>query len=115
MLRECCYTVNDWHEGSDVCVKLLELGGLGHTLGIHAEDEKIIEAFAIDKPVARIIINSGTTFGGIGATTAIQPSLTLGCGSFGNNITSDNIGPQHLLNIKRVAYGIREMKVPNPG
>jgi acetaldehyde dehydrogenase (acetylating) len=109
------YTVNDWHEGSDVCVKLLELGGLGHTLGIHAEDEKIIEAFAIDKPVARIIINSGTTFGGIGATTAIQPSLTLGCGSFGNNITSDNIGPQHLLNIKRVAYGIREMKVPNPG
>jgi acetaldehyde dehydrogenase (acetylating) len=107
------YTVKDWHEGSDVCVKLLELGGLGHTLGIHAEDEKIIEAFAIDKPVARIIINSGTTFGGIGATTAIQPSLTLGCGSFGNNITSDNIGPQHLLNIKRVAYGIREMQKPN--
>jgi acetaldehyde dehydrogenase (acetylating) len=107
------YTVKDWHEGSDICVKLLELGGLGHTLGIHAEDEKIIEAFAIDKPVARIIINSGTTFGGIGATTAIQPSLTLGCGSFGNNITSDNIGPQHLLNIKRVAYGIREMQKPN--
>jgi acetaldehyde dehydrogenase (acetylating) len=107
------YTVKDWHEGSDICVKLLELGGLGHTLGIHCEDEKLIEEFAIDKPVARIIINSGTTFGGIGATTAIQPSLTLGCGSFGNNITSDNIGPQHLLNIKRVAYGIREMQVSN--
>jgi acetaldehyde dehydrogenase (acetylating) len=107
------YTVKDWHEGSDICVKLLELGGLGHTLGIHCEDEKLIEEFAIDKPVARIIINSGTTFGGIGATTAIQPSLTLGCGSFGNNITSDNIGPQHLINIKRVAYGIREMQAPN--
>jgi acetaldehyde dehydrogenase (acetylating) len=107
------YTVKDWHEGSDICVKLLELGGLGHTLGIHCEDEKLIEEFAIDKPVARIIINSGTTFGGIGATTAIQPSLTLGCGSFGNNITSDNIGPQHLINVKRVAYGIREMQVPN--
>ncbi|EZP78631.1 acetaldehyde dehydrogenase [Parageobacillus genomosp. 1] len=97
------------------------MGGLGHTLGIYCEDEKIIEAFAIDKPVARIIINSGTTFGGISATTAVQPSLTLGCGSFGNNITSDNIEPQHLLNIKRLAYGIREMpkqeadvKVENP-
>ncbi|GLH63793.1 MULTISPECIES: acetaldehyde dehydrogenase (acetylating) [Parageobacillus] len=107
------YTVKDWHEGSDICVKLLELGGLGHTLGIHCEDEKLIEAFTIDKPVARIIINSGTTFGGIGATTAIQPSLTLGCGSFGNNITSDNIGPQHLINIKRIAYGIREMQESN--
>jgi acetaldehyde dehydrogenase (acetylating) len=103
------YTVKDWHEGSDVCVKLLELGGLGHTLGIHAEDEKLIEEFGIDKPVARIIVNAGTTFGGIGATTAITPSLTLGCGSFGNNITSDNIGVQHLLNIKRMAYAIREM------
>ncbi|WP_374719069.1 acetaldehyde dehydrogenase (acetylating) [Parageobacillus toebii] len=107
------YTVKDWHEGSDICVKLLELGGLGHTLGIHCEDERLIEEFAIDKPVARIIINSGTTFGGIGATTAIQPSLTLGCGSFGNNITSDNIGPQHLINIKRIAYGIREMQASN--
>jgi acetaldehyde dehydrogenase (acetylating) len=108
------YTVKDWHEGSDVCVKLLELGGLGHTLGIHAEDEKLVEEFGIDKPVARIIINAGTTFGGIGATTGIMPSLTLGCGSFGNNITSDNISAQHLLNIKRVAYGIREMPKSSP-
>jgi acetaldehyde dehydrogenase (acetylating) len=89
--------------GKSICIYI------GHTLGIHAEDEKIVEAFTIDKPVSRVIVNSGTTFGGIGATVAIQPSLTLGCGSFGNNITSDNIGPQHLLNIKRVAYGIREM------
>jgi acetaldehyde dehydrogenase (acetylating) len=103
------YTVKDMEEASAIAVALLELGGLGHTLGIHAEDEKIVEAFTIDKPVSRVIVNSGTTFGGIGATVAIQPSLTLGCGSFGNNITSDNIGPQHLINIKRVAYGIREM------
>lgn len=103
------YTVKDMEEASAIAVALLELGGLGHTLGIHAEDEKVVEAFTIDKPVSRVIVNSGTTFGGIGATVAIQPSLTLGCGSFGNNITSDNIGPQHLLNIKRVAFGIREM------
>lgn len=104
------YTVQDWREGCDVSIQLLELGGLGHTLGIHCQDEQVIEAFALEKPASRIVVNSGTTFGGIGATTGIQPSLTLGCGSFGNNITSDNIGPEHLLNIKRVAFGIREMQ-----
>lgn len=103
------YTVKDMEEASRIAEELLNFGGLGHTLGIHAEDEKVVEVFTIDKPVSRVIVNTGTTFGGIGATVAIQPSLTLGCGSFGNNITSDNIGPQHLMNIKRVAYGIREM------
>ena len=104
------YTVDDWQEGCKRCIELLELGGLGHTLGIHCEELPIIEAFGLEKPASRIVVNSGTTFGGIGATTGIQPSMTLGCGSFGNNITSDNIGPQHLLNIKRVAFGIREME-----
>ncbi|BBH24631.1 aldehyde dehydrogenase [Paenibacillus baekrokdamisoli] len=103
------YTVSDWQDGCRRCIELLELGGLGHTLGIHCEDLSIIEAFGLEKPASRIIVNSGTTFGGIGATTGIMPSLTLGCGSFGNNVTSDNIGPQHLMNIKRVAFGIREM------
>jgi acetaldehyde dehydrogenase (acetylating) len=104
------YTVQDWKEGCELSIRLLELGGLGHTLGIHSNDEQVIEAFAVEKPASRIVVNSGTTFGGIGATTGIQPSLTLGCGSYGNNVTSDNIGPQHLLNIKRVAFGIREMQ-----
>ncbi|WP_019122966.1 acetaldehyde dehydrogenase (acetylating) [Brevibacillus massiliensis] len=104
------YTAKDWQEASDICHRLLELGGLGHTLGIHCQDLQVVEAFCIDKPASRIIVNSGTTFGAIGATTGIQPSMTLGCGSFGNNITSDNIGPEHLFNVKRVAFGIREMK-----
>lgn len=103
------YTVTDWQEGCKRCIELLEQGGLGHTLGIHCEDLSIIEAFGMEKPASRIVVNTGTTFGGIGATTAIMPSMTLGCGSFGGNITSDNIGPQHLLNTKRVAFGIREM------
>jgi len=108
------YTVEDWQEGCRRCMELLELGGLGHTLGIHCEDERVIEAFGLEKPASRIIVNAGTTFGGIGATTGILPSMTLGCGSFGNNITSDNIGPMHLLNIKRVAFGIREMATEPP-
>ncbi|WP_126427847.1 acetaldehyde dehydrogenase (acetylating) [Brevibacillus marinus] len=108
------YTVADWREGCEVCIRLLELGGLGHTLGIHCRDEAVIEAFGLKKPASRIVVNSGTTFGGIGASTGLFPSLTLGCGSYGNNITSDNIGPQHLLNIKRVAFGIREMVSSEP-
>ncbi|MFC5448487.1 acetaldehyde dehydrogenase (acetylating) [Paenibacillus aestuarii] len=108
------YTVEDWQEGCRRCIELLELGGLGHTLGIHCEDQNVIEAFGLEKPASRIVVNAGTTFGGIGATTGILPSMTLGCGSFGNNITSDNIGPMHLLNIKRVAFGIREMVTEPP-
>jgi acetaldehyde dehydrogenase (acetylating) len=104
------YTVDNWRDGCEICMKLLAAGGLGHTLGIHAEEDEVIRAFALKKPASRIVVNSGTTFGGIGATTGIFPSMTLGCGTFGNNITSDNIGPQHLMNIKRVAFGIREMK-----
>lgn len=103
------YTVHNWQEGCAKCIELLELGGLGHTLGIHCEELSVIEAFGLEKPASRIVVNTGTTFGGIGATTGIFPSMTLGCGSYGNNITSDNIGPRHLLNIKRVAFGIREM------
>jgi len=108
------YTVKDWKEGSRVCEQLLQLGGLGHTVGIHASDQSIIEEFGLTKPASRVVVNSGTTFGGIGATTGIQPSFTLGCGSFGNNATSDNIGPQHLMNIKRIAFGIREMQTEEP-
>lgn len=102
------YTVKDWREGSDSCLKLLEIGGLGHTFGIHAKEEEVIRAFALKQPASRIIVNSGTTFGAIGVSTNLFPSLTLGCGSYGNNITSDNIGPKLLLNMKRVAFGIRE-------
>lgn len=107
------YTVTDWKEACKLSIELLELGGLGHSLGIHCEDMHVIEAFAVEKPASRIIVNAGTTFGAIGATTGIQPSMTLGCGSPGNNITSDNIGPMHLLNVKRVAFAIKEMPVSN--
>ncbi|HBZ81978.1 MULTISPECIES: acetaldehyde dehydrogenase (acetylating) [Brevibacillus] len=105
------YTVADTREASTLCSKLLAFGGLGHTLGIHCRDQQVIESFVVDKPASRIVVNSGTTFGGIGATTGIAPSLTLGCGSLGNNVTSDNIGPQHLFNIKRVAFGLRDMQL----
>lgn len=104
------YTVKGMEEASELAQKILEAGGLGHTVGIHAEDEKVIEDFVINKPAGRIIVNSGTTFGGIGATVnGVMPSMTLGCGAMGNNVTSDNVTVHHLFNIKRVAFGVREM------
>jgi acetaldehyde dehydrogenase (acetylating) len=108
------YTVENCQEASRVCNDLLELGGLGHTIGIHCEEQQIIESFGLAQKASRVVVNSGTTFGGIGATTGIAPSMTLGCGSYGNNISSDNIGPKHLLNIKRIAFGIREMTNDTP-
>ncbi|MCQ6561841.1 acetaldehyde dehydrogenase (acetylating) [Paenibacillus mendelii] len=108
------YTCENWRDGCQISKRILENGGLGHTLGIHCEDMDVIEAFGLEKPASRIVVNAGTTFGAIGAVTGIQPSLTLGCGSYGHNITSDNVGPQHLINIKRVAFGLREMPLEQP-
>lgn len=98
------YECSDWRAGCDICMELVTYGGDGHTLGIYTRDHDVALAFGLEKPAARIIVNGPTTQGSVGLSTDLQPSMTLGCGSMGGNITSDNIGPQHLLNIKRVAY-----------
>jgi hypothetical protein len=67
----------------------------------------VILEFGLKKPAYRIVVNTPTTHGSIGLTTGLDPSMTLGCGGYGGNITSDNISPRHLLNIKRVAYELR--------
>jgi acetaldehyde dehydrogenase (acetylating) len=64
----------------------------------------VILQFGLKKPAFRIVVNTPTTLGSIGLTTGLDPSMTLGCGGWGGNITSDNISPKHLLNIKRLAY-----------
>lgn len=97
------YTVDGHREGCRVCLEILDQGGLGHTLGLYCTDEAIIRAFALEKPVNRIILNGPTSTGAVGYTTGLFPSMTLGCGAFGGNITSDNVGPQHLINLKRLA------------
>jgi acetaldehyde dehydrogenase (acetylating) len=60
-------------------------------------------------------VNTPTTHGSIGLTTGLDPAMTLGCGGWGGNITSDNISPRHLLNLKRLAYGIRPPVASAPG
>jgi acetaldehyde dehydrogenase (acetylating) len=98
------YVVKDWHEGCERCLQLLRYGGTGHTLGIHSRDDAVIREFALRKPVYRIIANSQTSMGATGYTTGLAPSMSLGCGAYAGNITSDNITPLHLINIKRLAY-----------
>ena len=101
------YVVSDWRDGCERCKEILRYGGMGHTMSIHSRDDKIILEFGLKKPAGRIVVNSPTTHGSIGLTTGMDPAMTLGCGGWGGNITSDNISPRHLLNIKRVAYEIR--------
>jgi acetaldehyde dehydrogenase (acetylating) len=75
-------------------------------MSIHSRNEQVILEFGLKKPAFRIVVNSPTTHGSIGLTTGLDPAMTLGCGGYGGNITSDNISPRHLLNIKRLAYEI---------
>jgi acetaldehyde dehydrogenase (acetylating) len=98
------YVVNDWREGCERCKEILRYGGMGHTMSIHSRNDDIILQFGLKKPAFRIVVNTPTTLGSIGLTTGLDPSMTLGCGGYGGNITSDNISPMHLLNIKRLAY-----------
>jgi acetaldehyde dehydrogenase (acetylating) len=100
------YVVKDWREGCERCKQILRYGGMGHTMSIHSQNEDVILEFGLKKPAFRIVVNTPTTHGSIGLTTGLDPAMTLGCGGYGGNITSDNISPRHLLNIKRLAYEI---------
>jgi acetaldehyde dehydrogenase (acetylating) len=101
------YVVRDWREGCERCIQILRYGGMGHTMSIHSRDDDVILEFGLKKPAYRIVVNTPTTHGSIGLTTGLDPAMTLGCGGYGGNITSDNISPRHLLNIKRLAYELR--------
>ncbi len=92
------------------CVEILEWEGAGHTFSIHAEDEGVVRRFAQLVPASRVLVNTPSALGGIGATTCLFPALTLGCGAVGGSSSSNNIGPLDLINIKRVAWGVRELE-----
>ena len=109
------YVVKDWKEGCAKCIEILKFGGLGHTLSIHTRDEEVVRQFGLYKPAFRICVNTPAALGAVGYTTNLFPSMTLGCGAAGGNITSDNISPLHLINLKRVAYGVRDVPAPPPG
>ena len=98
------YEEDGWQSGCERCIEVLEFGGIGHTLCLHCTSERIIEEFALEKPSMRIVVNTVAALGSVGYTNRLFPAMTLGPGTIGGSITSDNISPMHLLNIKRMAF-----------
>ncbi|MGX7196560.1 acetaldehyde dehydrogenase (acetylating) [Enterococcus olivae] len=98
-----------WMEACSRSIELLNVEGKGHTLCIHSQDEEVVKEFALRKPVSRMLINTPGALGGIGATTNLAPALTLGCGAVGGSSTSDNVTPFNLVNIRKAAYGVRDL------
>lgn len=105
-------------DGLPACAQLsqqvLGYGGMGHTAGIHTRSREAAVKFGSDMPASRITVNTPTTHGAIGFSTALPPSMTLGCGSWGGNVTSDNVSPLHLMDIKRVAFETRPVRSVRP-
>jgi len=108
------YVVSDWREGCERCKQILRYGGMGHTMSIHSRNDDVILQFGLKKPAFRIVVNTPTTHGSIGLSTGLEPAMTLGCGGYGGNITSDNISPRHLLNTKRLAYETNPVSANRP-
>jgi acetaldehyde dehydrogenase (acetylating) len=101
------YFAPDRAAAFDTCLALLRFGGLGHTCAIHSRDDAAIREYGLRMPAGRIVVNSPAPQGSIGASTNLFPAMTLGCGAPGGNITSDNISPMHLINLRRIAYEAR--------
>ncbi|WP_206459837.1 acetaldehyde dehydrogenase (acetylating) [Anaerovorax sp. IOR16] len=104
------YAEKDYKAVCDRCCEILYYEGAGHTFIIHSENQEIIDYFAKRVPVSRFIINSPGAMGGIGASTGLMPSLTLGCGAVGGSATSENVGPEQLYNLRHIAYGTKNME-----
>jgi acetaldehyde dehydrogenase (acetylating) len=98
------YTADGWLDGCHRCIDLLNYGGIGHTMVIHSNNQEIIMKFALEKPAFRIIVNSPASLGAVGYTTALDPSMTLGVGTWGGSIISENVTAKHLMNIKTLAF-----------
>lgn len=102
------YKASDSKKAMDMCNEMITHGGLGHTAGIYADEVKakdLVKEYVKLVPTARVVVNTPTAHGGVGDVYnfGLAPSLTLGCGSWGGNSVSENIGPSHLLNKKTVA------------
>lgn len=108
------YVVDGLERGAERCYEVLRYGGMGHTAGIHTRSREAAVKYGTEMPASRITVNTPTTHGAIGFSTALPPSMTLGCGSWGGNVTSDNVSPLHLMDIKRVAFEVRPVKSTRP-
>ena len=113
------YVEDNWESACRRCIEILNNEGVGHTMTIHSEDMSVIREFALKKPVSRLLVNTMGSLGGTGVSTGLAPALTLGCGAVGGSATSDNVTPMNLINIRRVAFGTKELdeirgRLPRP-
>jgi acetaldehyde dehydrogenase (acetylating) len=106
------FTVDGWLEGCHRCIELLEFGGIGHSMVIHSSDSEIILKFGLEKPAFRILVNTTSSLGAIGYTNELTPSLTLGPGTWGGSIVSENVSAKHLINIKRLTFETHPINPP---
>lgn len=104
------FVENSVDEVLEKCVQILEFEGAGHTFCMHANNDELVKKFSVRVPASRILINTPGSLGGIGGSTNLFPALTLGCGAVGGSSSSNNIGPMDVINIKRVAYGVKELE-----
>ncbi|MBR3867046.1 MAG: acetaldehyde dehydrogenase (acetylating) [Butyricicoccus sp.] len=104
------YTGTDYKDVCDICCTILHYEGKGHTFSMHTNDDKIVDYFAKRIPASRFMVNTPSALGGIGGSTGLMPSLTLGCGAVGGSATSENVGPMNLLDKRYVAYGMKEIE-----
>jgi acetaldehyde dehydrogenase (acetylating) len=108
------YVEDGIERGAARCFEVLSYGGMGHTAGVHTRSREAAIHYGREMPASRVTVNTPTTHGAIGFSTALPPSMTLGCGSWGGNVTSDNVSPLHLMDIKRVAFETRPVKSARP-
>lgn len=102
------YRAKDFKDAVATAAKLVALGGIGHSSVLYTDQDAQkdrVTYFGEQMKTARVLINTPSSFGGIGDlyNFSLAPSLTLGCGSWGGNSVSENVGPKHLLNKKTVA------------
>ena len=103
------YVEDNWEAACKRSIEILTNEGAGHTMSLHTEDMSVVREFALRKPVSRLLVNTIGSLGGTGAATGLAPALTLGCGAVGGSATSNNVGPMDLINIRRVAFGLKEL------
>jgi len=108
------FVVDGIEQGANRCYEILQFGGMGHTAGMHTQNRDAAISYGAKMPASRVVINSPTTHGAIGFSTDLPPSMTLGCGSWGGNVTSDNVSPIHLMDIKRVAWETKPVGAERP-
>jgi len=98
------YVAHDFDKAVNMCIDLNFHGGIGHTVSIFSNDDEKIKKFALIMNAGRIVVNTPSSQGAVGGMyNTLSPSLTLGCGTGGKNITTDNITAKNLLNIQRIA------------